>query len=60
MEGGRLTFSLLCSGPPATARKRQSGGHRRSEREREREEGWHRRRSWDGKIDEGNEKGKEE
>lgn len=26
MEGGRLTFSLLCSGPPATPRKRESEG----------------------------------
>lgn len=24
MDGGRLTFGLLCSGPPATARKRES------------------------------------
>lgn len=55
MEGGRLTFSLLCSGPPATPRKTESEGEEDIKEGRKSgagEEG--------GNIDEGNEKGKKE
>lgn len=56
MEGGRLTFSFLCTGPPATVRRRDraekrtsgSGGRVAHERNVGRN------------IDEGSEKGKKE
>lgn len=62
-HGGRKTYlqpPLLRERQPQQGRDRAEDRGDQRGREREREEGWHRRRSWGGKIDEGNEKGKEE